>query len=131
PLPPPPQSADGRKHTCVFRRDLSAHRPAVNHHTGLLMAQIKIYGLRSHLDVHRQALSDSIHACVMDALEYPPEKRFHRFNPLDAENFIYPDDRSERYTIIEISMFEGRSAEAKKRLITLLFSRLHDAVGIE
>lgn len=95
------------------------------------MAQIKIYGLRSHLDAHRQALSDSIHACVMDALEYPPEKRFHRFIPLDPENFIYPDDRSERYMIIEISMFEGRSAEAKKRLITLLFSRLHEAVGIE
>ncbi len=95
------------------------------------MAQIKIYGLRSQLDVHRQALSDAVHACVMDALETPPEKRFHRFIALDAADFIYPDDRSERYTIIEISMFEGRSAEAKKRLITLLFTRLKASVGIE
>ena len=78
------------------------------------MSQIKIYGRKSHIEQHRQVLSDTIHACVVEALAYPPDKRFHRFIPLEPENFIYPADRSERYTIIEISMFEGRSAEAKK-----------------
>lgn len=88
------------------------------------MSQIKIYGQKSHIEQHRQVLSDTIHACVVEALAYPPDKRFHRFIPLEPENFIYPADRSERYTIIEISMFEGRSAEAKKGLIRLLFARL-------
>jgi phenylpyruvate tautomerase PptA (4-oxalocrotonate tautomerase family) len=46
------------------------------------------------------------------------------------EDFIHPDDRSERYTIIEISMFAGRSVEAKRRLIRLLFERIEREVGI-
>ncbi len=88
------------------------------------MAQIKIYGHAGFLRANRTALSDVIHSCTMDALGLPAEKRFHRFLPLDAGDFVHPDDRSERYTIIEISMFEGRNVEAKKQLIRLLFARL-------
>lgn len=88
------------------------------------MAQIRIYGRRDHIREIRSALSEAIHACNMEALELPEEKRFHRFIPLDADDVIYPADRSERYTIVEISMFEGRTLETKKRLIRLLFERL-------
>jgi hypothetical protein len=88
------------------------------------MAQIKIYGSANFLRTHRVALSDAIHACVMEALGLPADKRFHRFLSLDAADFIHPADRSERYTIIEISMFEGRSVETKKQLIRALFARL-------
>jgi phenylpyruvate tautomerase PptA (4-oxalocrotonate tautomerase family) len=88
------------------------------------MAQVKVYGLAPHVHEMRDRLSDAIHACVVEALDYPPDKRFHRFFPLASEDFRYPEDRTERYTILEISMFEGRSVEAKKRLIRLLFGRL-------
>lgn len=88
------------------------------------MSQVKIYGLRAHLDPIKQHLSDIIHSCVMDALQYPADKRAHRFFPLDATDFFYPSGRTERYTIIEFSMFEGRSVEAKKQLIRLLFERV-------
>lgn len=94
------------------------------------MAQIKIYGLRTHLDQRKQQLSDVIHGCAMAALQLPAEKRFHRFIALEPDDFIFPDDRSEQYTIIEISIFEGRSVEAKKSLVRLLFERLHTELGI-
>ncbi len=88
------------------------------------MAQVKIYGLRSHLDPIKHQLSDTIHSCIIEALQYPPDKRAHRFFPLDSDDFFYPQGRSEKYTIIELSMFEGRSVEAKKLLIRLLFDRV-------
>lgn len=94
------------------------------------MAQIKIYGLKNHITACRTRLSDAIHACVVEALQYPPDKRFHRFFPLEPEDFVYPADRSEQYTIIEISLFEGRSDEAKKQLIRRLFAKLQDEVGL-
>ncbi|WP_312283647.1 tautomerase family protein [Candidatus Igneacidithiobacillus taiwanensis] len=94
------------------------------------MAQIKIYGIRESLLPIRQDLSDTIHACVVEALQYPVEKRFHRFILMDREDMIFPKDRSEQYTIIEIAMMEGRSIEAKKKLIRLLFDRIHDSLGI-
>lgn len=93
------------------------------------MSQVRIYGHREALATSRGAISDAVHSCLMDALGLPETKRFQRFFPMDTEDFIHPADRSERYTIIEISMFSGRSAEAKRRLIQLLFERL-EGIGI-
>ncbi|GGG65413.1 tautomerase family protein [Paenibacillus radicis (ex Gao et al. 2016)] len=94
------------------------------------MAQIKIYGVRESLNPFKQQLSDIIHAAVVEAFQFPPDKRFHRFFPMDREDFIFAHDRSDAYTIIEISMFEGRTVETKKQLIRLLFQRINDGVGI-
>jgi phenylpyruvate tautomerase PptA (4-oxalocrotonate tautomerase family) len=94
------------------------------------MAQVKIYGVRERLDPIKAQLSDVIHSCVMDALSYPADKRAHRFFPLDPSDFIYPAGRTDRYTILEFSMFEGRSAGAKKQLIRLLFERVSRTCGI-
>lgn len=66
----------------------------------------------------------------MNALHYPADKRIHRFLLMEEEDFVYTLDRSKEYTIIEISLVEGRSAEAKKKLIPLLFEHIHDQAGI-
>ncbi len=79
------------------------------------MSQVKIYGLKDFLNPIKQQLSDVIHSCVMDALQYPADKRAHRFFPLDSSDFFYPQGRTQRYTIVEFSMFQGRSVAAKKR----------------
>jgi phenylpyruvate tautomerase PptA (4-oxalocrotonate tautomerase family) len=88
------------------------------------VSQIKIYGLREHLDPLKSRLSDTIHSCVVDALQFPADKRAHRFFSMEQSDFYYPNSASAKYTIIEISMFEGRSIEAKKNLIRLLFDRI-------
>ena len=94
------------------------------------MAQVVVWGRRPLIDERRSALSDAIHGAVMAALDYPEDKRFHRFVGLDAEDFVYPADRGDDYTIIEISLFEGRSDDAKRRLIDELFGRIEREVGI-
>ncbi len=85
------------------------------------MAQIKIYGLKEQLNPVKAQLSTLIHSCVMEAFGLPFDKKAHRFFPMEPDDFYYPVGRSPRYTIIEISLFEGRSLEAKKQLIRLLF----------
>ncbi|OIH93742.1 tautomerase family protein [Curtobacterium sp. MCBA15_001] len=94
------------------------------------MAQVVVFGHRASLDAHRGALSDAIHGAVVAALDYPPEKRFHRFIGLDDADFVHPADRGPDYTIIEIAMFEGRSDAAKRLLIDELFTRIESATGI-
>ena len=78
------------------------------------MPQTKIYGNIDFIQQNRETLSTTIHSCIVDALNYPPEKKFQRFFPLQAEDFEYPSDRTQRYIIIEILLFEGRSIAAKK-----------------
>lgn len=94
------------------------------------MAQIKIYGIKEKLLPIRERLSDVIHECVVDALQFPADKRAHRFFPMDKENWFAPSGRSDAYTIIEICMIDGRSVDAKKKLIRLLFDNIRDKVGI-
>ena len=94
------------------------------------MAQVKIYGLARHIEDKRTKISEAIHSAVMTALEYPAHKKFHRYFYLDDENFMYPDDRSSCYTIIEFSIFEGRSKRAKRSLISEVFSNLETSAGI-
>jgi phenylpyruvate tautomerase PptA (4-oxalocrotonate tautomerase family) len=96
------------------------------------MAQVKVYGLAPSLDPIKKQLSEAIHSCIVEALQFPPDKRAHRFFPMQPEDFFIPggQGRTGRYTIIEISMFEGRSIETKKRLIHLLFERIEAATGI-
>lgn len=88
------------------------------------MAQIKIYGERRHLRRQRDRLSELIHEVATTVLGLPEDKRFHRFIGLDEEDFIRPADRSAAYTIIEISLFEGRRAETKKALLSTLMRRI-------
>ncbi|MBD2676709.1 MULTISPECIES: tautomerase family protein [Nostoc] len=94
------------------------------------MAQIKVYGLADKLNPIKTELSNIIHACVIEILQLTPEKRFHRFFPLEKSDFYYPSDRSENYLILEISMFEGRSVETKKQLIRLLIQNIHEKLNI-
>ncbi|MEH2146981.1 tautomerase family protein [Nostoc sp.] len=94
------------------------------------MAQIKVYGLADKLNPVKAELSNIIHASVIEVLQLTPEKRFHRFFPLDKSDFFYPFDRSDNYLIIEISMFEGRSVETKKQLIRLLIKNISENLNI-
>jgi phenylpyruvate tautomerase PptA (4-oxalocrotonate tautomerase family) len=94
------------------------------------MAQVKIYGNKAQLRPIQQRLSDVLHECLVECLKLPADKRFHRFIALEAGDFIYPPDRSAAYTIIEISIFEGRSVETKKALIYSIFERFEAELGI-
>jgi phenylpyruvate tautomerase PptA (4-oxalocrotonate tautomerase family) len=73
--------------------------------------------LRETLAGARSEWSRILHAALVETLGLPPEKKFQRFIGLEAADFLYPADRTNAYTIIEISMFEGRSPEAIKALL--------------
>ena len=94
------------------------------------MAQIKIYGIKEQLNPIKMRLSETIHNVVVEVLSFPKEKRFHRFFPMDKENILYGEGRSEAYTIIEIMMIEGRAIDTKKELIKRLFVEIDKKVGI-
>jgi len=95
------------------------------------MAQVTIDGLATELRTSRAAHSDAIHRAVVVALEYPEDKRVHRFMALEREEFVTPPDRSDRNIIIEIAVFEGRSDAAKRDLILRLLEEIRSATGIQ
>lgn len=93
------------------------------------MAQFKIYGRRDHLKSVHAKLGELIHGAAVRTLKLPTDKRFHRFIALEDWQLVAPADRSERYTIIEIVMFTGRSLETRKALVRALIDDL--GAGLE
>jgi hypothetical protein len=94
------------------------------------MSQIKIYGLRTNLNIIKRKLSDTIHNCVVESLKYPTNKRAHRFISLEKDDFYYPEGRTDEYIIIEIMMISGRTIGTKKKLIKMLFKEIHEQLNI-
>jgi phenylpyruvate tautomerase PptA (4-oxalocrotonate tautomerase family) len=94
------------------------------------MGQIKVFALEQNLNKNKVQISEIVHSCMVDGLKFPAEKKFQRFFSLKKDDFHFPSDRTENYTIIEINMFEGRSIEAKKEFIKLLYSRFNEQLNI-
>ena len=91
---------------------------------------IRIYGIKQKLNPLKAKLSDVINQCMVDALSFPDNKRAQRFILMEKEDYFYPEGRTDSYTVIEISMMEGRSVETRKNLIHLLFERINSELGI-
>lgn len=91
---------------------------------------IRIYGIGEKLDPIKAELSDVINACMVEALSFPADKRAHRFFPMAKEDFYYPAGRTDAYIVLEITLIQGRSQQARKKLIRLLFARIKERLGI-
>lgn len=95
------------------------------------MSTIKIYGLNKDHTALRQELSNTIHSCVMDTLELPPNKRIHRFIGIEDSDFSIPATRTLAYIMLEITLYEDCSDKTKKKLMQLLFERIEKVIGIK
>ncbi|WP_281322380.1 tautomerase family protein [Flavobacterium aestivum] len=94
------------------------------------MGQIKIFGIRQELHPIRERISVILQECMFEAFQYPKEKRAHRFIYIDEDSFFYFEGRTKKHTLIEISAFEGRSIEAKKKLHQLIFEKFEKELQI-
>lgn len=94
------------------------------------MAQVCVWGLRRVYQGQQAALSEGVQAALVSALGLPARKRFHRFLLLDDADFLFPEDRSERYLIVEVSLFEGRSLETRRAFFRELAAQLQARVGL-
>lgn len=63
-----------------------------------------------------QAIIEAVYLAQRDALKVPEHDRHIRFVEHKPERFHIPPGRTENYTLVEISIFEGRSVEAKRSL---------------
>ncbi|OOF80960.1 tautomerase family protein [Rodentibacter ratti] len=91
---------------------------------------ITVFGLKSQLLPRREMLADVIYNSLYLGLDIPKGKHAIRFLSLEKEDFYYPFDRSDDYTVIEINLMAGRMEGTKKRLIKMLFSELEYKLGI-
>ena len=61
-------------------------------------------------------LLDAIHAAAEEALKLPAGDRTQILTEHPADAFEIPPGKGDRFTLVEITMFAGRSLDAKRRL---------------
>ncbi len=61
-----------------------------------------------------QAIIEAVYQAQREALRVPEHDRQIRFIEHRPEHFHVPPGKSENYTLIEITLFAGRSIEAKR-----------------
>jgi hypothetical protein len=93
---------------------------------------IVIYGIKENLNPVKSKMSDVIHGCLMSTLGLPEHKRFHRYIPMDRDDFFYSveDGRTDSYTVLEINLMEGRQKETIKSLIRAIFFEFEKQLDI-
>lgn len=79
---------------------------------------------------YKKAILDGVHQALVDALKIPDSDRFQRIYELDKDDFECPPDRTDDITMIQITMFPGRSFEAKKNLYQNIVMNLAENPGI-
>ncbi len=76
----------------------------------------KIEILKGYSKEYKKAILDEFHDALVESIKTLDDDRFQRLYELERENFEFPPNKSEHVTLIEITMFPGRSLEAKKAL---------------
>ena len=63
-----------------------------------------------------QAVIDAVQSALREALRLPEWDRTLRLFEHEPSHFAVPPGRGPRYTLVEVTMFAGRSLEAKRAL---------------
>lgn len=79
---------------------------------------------------YRKAILDGVHAALVEAFLIPDRDRHQQVYELDEDNFEFPPDKSDRFVVIEIIAFPGRSFAAKKKLYAAIVQNLGSSPGI-
>lgn len=94
------------------------------------MPLVKIEIYKGKGKAYKQAILDGVHKALVTAFRIPENDRNQRIYELDEENFERNTNKTDQFSIIEITAFKGRSMEAKRKLYREIFHNLKRDPGI-
>lgn len=94
------------------------------------MPLVKVEILKGKNTEYKKNIMDGIHSALVEAFKIPNYDRNQRLYELEPENFEFSNTKTEQYTLIELTVFKGRSFEAKKCLYSAIVRNLGQAPGI-
>jgi phenylpyruvate tautomerase PptA (4-oxalocrotonate tautomerase family) len=94
------------------------------------MPLITISLFRGKTAEHKKKINDAIHESLMIHFNIKDWDYNQKTNEYAREEWTIPDGRTDNYVLIEISVFPGRSKEAKKNLFAEIVKRL-ETIGIK
>ena len=96
------------------------------------MPLVRIEILKGHSKDYKTTLLQSVHDGLVNGLSIPDDDRNQRLYELDDYCFERSSNsgKTEKFTLIELTLFPGRSAELKKNTITEITRLLRERLQI-
>ncbi len=88
------------------------------------MPLVKISLCKGKSHKEKKALMDAVHSALVDSFEIPEGDRNQRIVEFEPENFEYSEGKTQNFTIIEMTVFPGRTIAAKRKLYNKLVENL-------
>ncbi|MFH0894615.1 MAG: tautomerase family protein [Bacteroidota bacterium] len=94
------------------------------------MPLVRIDILSGKTKEYKIALMNSIHQALIAAFKIPEDDKRQIIEEHDPEYFTIRSTNTDQYTLIQITIFKGRSLEAKKLLYQRIVENLKQNPGI-
>jgi phenylpyruvate tautomerase PptA (4-oxalocrotonate tautomerase family) len=88
------------------------------------MPHAVVHRLSGASPVGRRAIIEAVNRALIGALKLPEDTHPVRLCEYDADAFLIPRQSSSAFTLIEATVYPGRTIETKRRLYTRLINEL-------
>lgn len=86
--------------------------------------------LKGRSGADKRALMEAVQGAIAATLALPAHDRNLRLAEHDPDEWLLPPGRSERYVLVEIALFEGRTPETKGALYAAVAAAL-EGLGVD
>jgi len=95
------------------------------------MPLVRIEIIKGKDSVYKKTLLEAVHVALVNAIQIEDWDRFQRLYEIDDELFERSASKTDKFTMIELAMFPGRTKEQKAKLYEEIIKELHERLEIE
>lgn len=96
-----------------------------------VMPLVKIEIIKGKSLEYKKTVLDAVHVALENAIQIENWDRFQRLYEIEDDLFERSKNKTDKFTMIEITMFPGRTKEQKSKLYKEIVKELNQKLGIE
>ena len=96
-----------------------------------VMPLVKIEIIKGKSLEYKKTVLDAVHVALENAIQIENWDRFQRLYEIEDDLFERSKNKTDKFTMIEITMFPGRTKEQKSKLYKEIVKELNQRLGIE
>ena len=96
-----------------------------------VMPLVKIEIIKGKSLEYKKTVLDSVHVALENAIQIENWDRFQRLYEIEDDLFERSESKTDKFTMIEITMFPGRTKKQKSKLYIEIVKELNQRLGIE
>ena len=96
-----------------------------------VMPLVKIEIIKGKSLEYKKSVLDAVHVALENAIQIENWDRFQRLYEIEDDLFERSESKTDKFTMIEITMFPGRTKEQKSKLYKEIVKELNQRLGIE